>query len=178
MQAGCSERLLTKEFRACTEKLRKGVLVQPALTDIFQWQVTYMPDEGPFADRILTFFLLFENFPASVPRVMFQKGFIHPWVNPLNGEFDCSEKFSEWNVQTRMYSLIDFVCSKLVDIPVTGKIQDAEAVALVKQGTYKDRAIRTLPEPLDPVGSQLNKPKKWGPQKERIAKILVAIESH
>ena len=177
MQAGCSERLVIKEFRACTEKVKKGVLVQPSLTDIFEWQVTFMPVEGPFSDRIVVFFIRFENFPAAVPKVLFQKGFIHPLINPANSEFDCSEGFSEWNVQTRVYTLINFVCSQLIDIPVPAKPQDSEAAGLVKSGMYRDRALRCLPDPPDPVGSELNQPKRWGPQKERIAKILVAIES-
>lgn len=177
MQAGCSERLVIKEFRACTDKVRKGVLVQPSLTDIFEWQVTFMPVEGPFADRIIAFFIVFENFPAAVPRVIFQKGFLHPLVNPSTSVFDCSEQFSEWNVQTRVYTLINFVCANLIDIPVPSKPQDPEATALVRAGTYRDRALRFLPDPPDPVASELNQPKRWGPQKERIAKILVAIET-
>jgi len=126
MQAGCSERLVVREFHACTRKANSGVLVQPSLADIFEWQVAFMPAVGFFASRILTFRIRFDNFPAAVPLVVFPRGVVHPQIDPASGRFDCAARFGEWNVRTRVHALIDYVCAALV-----APVADPEAAFIV-----------------------------------------------
>lgn len=178
MQAGCSERLVVRQFHAAIQKLPKEILIQPCLTDILQWQVTFMPNSGPFSDRILTFFIIFENFPATVPKVIFQKGVLHPLINPASDTMDSSDRFTEWTSQSSVASLIEWVCEQFVNIPTQHKREwpNSEAASYVKQGTYTRHALLKLPEPPEPSGMEFNRPKKWAAQHERIAKILVAIQ--
>ncbi|OHS96475.1 Ubiquitin-conjugating enzyme family protein [Tritrichomonas foetus] len=183
MQAGCSERLIIQEFRACTQRLRKGILVQPSITNINQWQVNFMPHEGFFKDQILTCMIVFENFPSAVPKVIFQPETLHPMIDPATNQFDCREMFSEWSVSMRVYNLINFVYDSFLDIsiPVNQAVPDQEAAYLLKQGgpTFQSKATKILHAPPDPAErSELNVPKRWGNQKERVAHILVAIGSH
>lgn len=185
MQAGCSERLIIQEFKACTQRLRKGILVQPSVTNIFQWQVNFMPTEGIFKDQILTCSIIFDNFPASVPKVIFQQGTIHPMIDPNTFQFDCSEMFSEWSVSNRVYTLINFVFDSFINIiiPSSSSVPDKDAANMFKQpdgyNIFQKRAISQLRPPPDPTEkSELNVPKRWNSHKERVAHILVAINSH
>jgi ubiquitin-protein ligase len=180
MQAGCSERLIVQEFKACTQKLRKGILVQPSVSTILQWQVTLMPTAGPFTDQILTAWVTFENFPASVPRITFQPGVIHPLIDPSSARFRTSEMFPEWNVAIRVHSLLNAVFDSFVD-PSPGRPKaaaDPDAAALLRQGAdvFAQRALRSLPAPPDPAErNEMNVPRRWGNQKERVAHILVTL---
>jgi ubiquitin-protein ligase len=179
MQAGCSERLIVQEFKVCTQKLRKGILVQPSVATILQWQLTLMPSNGVFKDQILTAWVSFENFPASVPKVRFQDGVIHPLVDPSSKRFRTNELFPEWNVTIRVYTLLNAVFDAFVDVSARVKVAaDQEAVNLIKQGSdvFAQRALRNLQAPPDPAErNEMNAPKRWGNQKERIAHILVAL---
>ena len=178
MQAG-SERMIIQEFKACTQRLRKGVLVQPYIANIFQWQVTMMPHTGYFQDRILTCVVLFKNFPVAVPKVIFQPGTMHPLIDPTTNQFDCSEMFSEWNVSLRVYTLINFIFDSFLEISIPSNLSvpDLESASLIKQGgnAFQNKALKSLCQPPDPSEkSELNIPKRWGNQKERIAHVLVA----
>lgn len=185
MQVGCSERLIIQEFKACTQHLRKGILVQPSVTNISQWQVNFMPTEGIFKDQILTCSIVFDNFPASVPKVIFQQGTFHPMIDPSTNQFDCSEMFSEWSVSNRVYTLINFVFDSFLKIivPNNAAVPDKEAARLLKQpdgyNLFQKRALAQLNPPPDPANekSELNVPERWNSQKERVARILVAIGS-
>lgn len=184
MQAKCSERLIIQEFNACTQRLRKGILVQPSVTNIFQWQINLMPSDGIYKDQILTCLILFDNFPAAVPKIIFQPGTIHPLIDPETHQFDSSEMFFEWNISNRVYTLINFVFDSFVNIsiPTNGTVPDQNAANILKkQGGYQmfqKVAISQLQPAPDPTErSELNVPKRWGNQKERIAHILVAIRS-
>ena len=170
--------MIIKEFHACTRHLRKGIIVQPSITNIFHWQITLMPQKGPFQDRILTCIIIFDNFPVSVPKVVFQADTFHPMIDPYTNHFDCSEMFSEWNVSIRVYTLINFVFDSFVDIlvPANSVVPNQEASKLLKQGgdAFRRKALKMLHEPLDPTEkNELNVPKQWSTQKERIANILV-----
>ena len=179
MQAGSIERMIILEFKACTQRLRKGILVQPYIANIFQWQVTMMPQSGFFQDRILTCVILFKNFPVSVPKVIFQPGTMHPMIDPSTNQFDCSEMFSEWNVSVRVYTLINFIYDSFLEISIPSNLSvpDLESASLLKQGgnSFQKKALKSLHSPPDPAEkSELNIPKRWGNQKERIAHVLVA----
>jgi ubiquitin-protein ligase len=181
MQAGCGERLIIQEFKACTQRLRKGILVQPSISNIFQWQVTLMPHAGPFTHHILTCWILFENFPASIPKIQFQEGIIHPLIAPSTSRFNPSEMFSDWNFSNRVYTLLNFVYDSFVDISIpAGALPDQEAAALIRQSpeAFQIRALRALPQPPDPADrNDFNVPKRWGKQKERVAHILAGVVS-
>ena len=156
----------------------KEIVIQPCLTDILKWQVTFMPSSGPFVDRILTFFVTFEKFPGEIPKIVFQRGVLHPLINPTTDIMDSSDRFTEWSAQTSVASLIEWVCDQFVNIPTQHRKEwpNAEAAAYVRQGTYSRHALLKLPAPPDPSGMEFNKPEKWAPQHERIAKLLVAIQ--
>jgi ubiquitin-protein ligase len=182
MQAGCGERLIIQEFKACTQRLRKGILVQPSVSNIFQWQVTLMPHSGVFTHQILTCWILFENFPASIPRIRFQEGIIHPLIDPNTNRFNPSEMFSDWNFSNRVYTLLNFVYDSFIDIsvPAVGGMPDPDAAALIRQSTeaFQQRALRSMPVPPDPAErNEFNVPKRWGKQKERVAHILAGVAS-
>jgi ubiquitin-protein ligase len=181
MQAGCCERLIVQEFKACTQHLQRGILAQPSVTNIFQWQVTLMPPSGVFKDRVLTFWLHFDNFPAAVPRIHFQEGIIHPLIDPAKNVFRTSDKFPEWSVAVRVYALINYVFDSFVEIPAVRSPPDQEAAQLARQGVdaFAQRAIKALPPPPEPAEqSEFNRPRRWSPQHERLAHILVAIGAH
>lgn len=185
MQVGCSERLIIQEFKACTQHLRKGILIQPSVTNITQWQINFMPTDGIYKDQILTCSIVFENFPASVPKVIFQQGTLHPMINPSTHQFDCSEMFPEWSVSNRVYTLINFVFESFLNIasPSSTSVPDKEAARLLKQpdgyNLFQKRALEQLQPPPDPTEqSELNVPNRWNQQKEKVAHILVAIGSH
>lgn len=183
MQAGCSERIILHDFKACTEHVRKGVLVQPVIADISQWQVTFMPKTGLFKDLILTCFIQFDNYPAAVPKVIFQQGIIHPLVDPITNRFDASEMFTEWNVSIRAYTLINYVFDSFLDITIPSNpstVPNPEAVQLLKKGNdvFMKAFLKNMPLPPDPSErNEINTPKRWGNQKERVAHILVALNS-
>lgn len=178
MQSGFSEQMISKEFQACTRHLRKGIIVQPSVTSVFRWQVTLMPRKGFFQDRILTCLLLFDNFPASVPKVVFQSETFHPMIDPYTNQFDCSKAFSEWNVSIRVYTLINYVFDSFVDVtvPENHSVPNQEAAKLLRQGgdAFRRKALKLLHEPLDPTEkNELNVPRHWSAQKERISNILI-----
>ena len=181
MQAGCSERLILQDFKACTQHLRKGILVQPSVTNIFQWEVILMPSSGFFKDQILTCLVIFDNFPAQVPRVVFQSGILHPLIYPQNHVFDTSEMFKEWNVTNRVYTLLNYIYDSFLDISVPGgkEVPNQEAAALLRKGNeyFMRKAMESLPEPPHPTErSELNIPPRWNQQKERVARILATIK--
>ena len=183
MQASCSERLIIQEFQTCTQRLRPGILVQPSITNVNQWQVNFMPNNGVFKDCILTCSVVFENFPASVPKVIFQPGTLHPLVDPQSNQFDSSEMFSEWNVSYRVHNLLNFVYESFnqISIPNFKELPNQEAVNLLKHDSvaFQNKALKQLKPPPDPTErNELNVPKRWGNQKERVAHILVALGAH
>jgi ubiquitin-protein ligase len=157
--------------------------VQPSVTNIFQWQVTMFPHAGPFRDRILTFAIVFDNFPAALPKIIFQEGILHPLIDPSTNRFYAGNRFPEWNVGIRVFSLINHVydCFMEINVAENKSYPDNEIANLVRQGgdaSFQMRALAALPDPPDPGEiSEVNVPKRWGTQKERISHILVAIRS-
>ncbi|EAY22672.1 Ubiquitin-conjugating enzyme family protein [Trichomonas vaginalis G3] len=177
MQSGASERLLLQDFRACLQQVRKGVLVQPSVANTFQWQVTMMPNNGIYKDQILTYLIIFDNFPASVPKIVFQPGIVHPLIYPQTRVFDTSEMFKEWNVSVRVYTLINYIYDSFIEILIPGnrEVPNPEAASKMRRGgdAYAKKLIEQLPPPPSPTElSELNVPKNWNKQKERIAHIL------
>ena len=181
MQAGSSERLILQDFKACTQHLRKGILVQPSVSNIFHWQVTLLPYSGFFKDQILTCVVLFESFPAEVPKVVFQPGILHPLIYPNNHVFDTSEMFKDWNVTNRVYTLINYIYDSFLDISVPGnkEVPNPEAANLLRKGNdvFMRKALEMLPNPPAPnEKSEQNMPLRWNLQKERVAHILSTVK--
>lgn len=181
MQAGLSERLIIQDFKACAKHLRKGILVNPSVSNVFQWQVTLMPNTGYFKDQLLTFAISFDNFPAEVPKIYFQPRVLHPMINPNTHIFDTSEMFKEWNVSNRAYTLINYIYDSFADISIPNhqNIPNPEAAALLRKNPelYAKKALEMLPPPPPPnESSEQNMPTRWNGQKERVARILASSD--
>jgi ubiquitin-protein ligase len=128
--------------------------------------------------------MVFDNFPAAVPKVIFQEGIIHPLIDPETNRFYAGDAFGEWNVSVRVWSLINYVYDCFVEISVVPNrsYPDNEAASLIRQGgdvAFQQKALTSLRSPPDPGDlTELNVPKRWGTQKERVAHILVGFGPH
>ena len=176
MQVSGNAWLIAQEFKACIGHLREGILAQPSVSSISQWIITLMPQSGIFQDQILTCRISFENFPASVPRIVFQQGTLHPMICP-DGHFDCSEMFTDWSIDNHVYTLLNFVFDSFVNITIPNRVSvpNTEAALLLRKSkdAFRKKALKMLPDPPSPLElSEQNAPKMWTPQKERVAKIL------
>ena len=170
------EKFLQLELASCHRNCNKGIIIQPSLRNNNQWQIYIFPSSGVFKSCILTFFVYFNNFPTEVPEVLFQSGVVHPYVDHSSFRYDTSPFFTEWNLQTRVYSLLNSIYESFIDIP---KPKDGaanpEAVRYLEKGlnVYEKRALEELPKHDDPNNqNEINTPKRWNAQKEKLMKSL------
>ncbi|OHT08872.1 Ubiquitin-conjugating enzyme family protein [Tritrichomonas foetus] len=166
------EKVIQLELSSCHSNCNKGIMIQPSLRNITQWQIYFFPASGVFKSCILTCFIYFDNFPNDVPQVVFQSGVVHPYVDHSTFRYDTSPFFTEWNLQTRVYSLLNSIYDSLVDIPLPTKIcANQEAARFLKQGvsTYEKKALEELPRSEDPNNqNEINTPKRWNATKEKL----------
>lgn len=170
------EKFLQLELSSCHRNCNKGIIIQPSLRNFSQWQVYIFPSEGVFKSCILTFFIYFNNFPSNVPEVIFQSGVFHPYVDHSTFRFDTSPFFTEWNVQTRVYLLLNSIYDSFIDIPKPqGNSANLEAVRYLQKSlnAYEKRALEELPKHEEPNNqNEINTPKRWNAQKEKLMNSL------
>ena len=113
MQGGIEgQRLIVQRYRECIGHLNNGIIIEPSISDPFQWKVVMIPNTGFLKDRIINGYIRFENFPSAIPKVIFPPDVIHPLIGP-DQIFDCSGKFYEWKADTPVYGLLNFVYESL-----------------------------------------------------------------
>lgn len=170
------EKFLQLELASCHRNCNKGVIIQPSLRNNSQWQVYIFPSTGIFKSCILTFFIYFNNFPSEVPEIVFQSGVFHPYVDHSTFRFDTTPFFTEWNLQTRVYSLLNSIYESFIDIPKPKEgAANLEAVRYLEKGlnVYEKRALEELPKHEEPNSQgEVNIPKRWNVQKENLMKSL------
>ena len=170
------EKQLLLELESCHKNCNKGIIIQPSLKNLSQWQIYLFPASGTFKSCIITCFIYFENFPNSVPQIVFQSGVFHPLVDHSTFKYDTSRFCSEWSLQNRVYNLLNSVLDSFVDIQVPSKsAANMEAVKYLNQGMeqYQKRALDELPAHQSPKGnSEIDTPKRWNAQKEKLVYAL------
>lgn len=169
------EKLLQLELASCHRNCNKGIIIQPSLRNSSQWQIYIFPSSGVFKSCILTFFIYFNNFPAEVPEIIFQSGVVHPNVDHSSFKYDTTPFFTEWSLQTRVYTLLNSIYESFIDIPKPKNAANPEAVRYLEKNlnVYEKKALEELPKHEDPNNqNEINTPKRWNVQKERLMKSL------
>jgi ubiquitin-protein ligase len=174
------DQLLRLEISACHRNCPKTIIIQPSLRTFSQWQVYLMPTKGFFKSAILTFAIYFNNYPKAIPQVTFQTGVFHPLIshNSSSPNFDLAALVPDWNVQIRVFTILNAIYEAFIDIPVPPRPANPEAAALLRSDreAYARKVLELLPRRDGYTGNdELDKPVSWTQGKEQMLNTRAAV---
>lgn len=175
---GVVQKLLIQDFKACIKNLKSGIIVQPYISDVYKWNVTMLPTTGVYRELVIQFDIHFENFPGSVPKIIFLNSVVHPLINPSNKQFDCSDSFTEWNTKMRVYELINYIYDSFVEFNTKSnrRYPDQKACNLYNSNQEEYRSLLVEHAKISELNTDnLHKPREWSPEEEKMALALVGL---
>ena len=168
------EKLLNNEYKECLNNLKPEIIILPSSKKINIWKIIFLPLQGIFSDQIISCYILFEEFPLKIPKILFNFGLFHPLIDPETFKFDPSIKFKEWNINIKVFSLINFIYDSLIDIPFSSNFdfpnKEANYLKFKDMELFKKKALLSINEQKEDKDFDI--PNHWDEYKEKITLIL------